>query len=108
MEEEEEEKEEEEKEEGEEEEEDVEEEEKEEESRNNTQDGRLLHPFVFRRNVEGGGRGASAKLWGMIAGAVWKPLFEGSTIAGRPAEAIYTFILPSEKPLELKRLEKQI
>lgn len=51
--------------------------------------------LVFRRNVEGGGRGASAKLWGMIAGAVWEPRLEGRTIAGRPALAIYTF---SEKP----------
>ncbi|GAA6067608.1 uncharacterized [Tachysurus ichikawai] len=56
-----------------------------------TQDGPPVHPFVFRRNVEGGGRGARAKLWGMIAGAVWEPLFEGSSIAGRPAFAIYTF-----------------
>lgn len=47
----------------------------------NTQDGRPLLPSLFRRNVEGGGRGASAKLWGMIADALWEPLFEGSTSA---------------------------
>ncbi|MCI4391539.1 hypothetical protein PGIGA_G00135650 [Pangasianodon gigas] len=68
----------------------------------NTQDGRPLHPSLFRRNVEGGGRGASAKLWGMIAGAVWEPLFEGSIIVGRPAVAICTF---SENHLRLESLD---